>query len=364
MAAHSLVDSRTIDRRDVLALLVGAGVVLNDVSSTAQAQTAPRFSPAQVLNGADARVFASDIRSELKQLAPNVYAFVQLQPAGWSSFNISNCGVIAGADSLLAIDGAAAPLMAKKLVAAAQQTTNKRFRQAVITHFHGDHTNGIQFMGVADVIAHEQCRATMAKLVSQPKPANWAKRENWADGNEDFKLALPNLTFSEKMTFYHDATEVELIYPGLAHTAGDTLVYLPNQKILFTGDIGSFGVTPLHGSGYATGVIKTCDKILEMDVETIVPGHGPVGGKAELAEMRDYFILLQREGKKRFDAGVTAGRAAADIDLGKYKTWADSDRISTNMARMYSEFGGTISPDQDFPAFVKAREEYTALARR
>jgi hypothetical protein len=100
---------------------VGAGVVLNDVSSTAQAQTAPRFSPAQVLNGADARVFASDIRSELKQLAPNVYAFVQLQPAGWSSFNISNCGVIAGADSLLAIDGAAAPLMAKKLVAAASK---------------------------------------------------------------------------------------------------------------------------------------------------------------------------------------------------------------------------------------------------
>ena len=175
---------------------------------------------------------------------------------------------------------------------------------------------------------------------------------------------IPNLSFSEKLTLHQDATNIELINLGPAHTVGDTLVYLPNEKILFAGDIGSFGVTPLHGSGYAAGVIKTCDKILEMDVVTIVPGHGPVGGKTELAEMRDYFILIQREGKKHYDAGVTAGRAAAEIDLGKYNSWVDVDRISTNMARMYSEFSGTISPDQDFASFVKAREEYTALKRR
>jgi len=61
---------------------------------------------------------------------------------------------------------------------------------------------------------------------------------------------------------------------------------------------------------------------------------------------------------------MTAGQAAADIDLGKYKTWADSDRISTNMARMYAEFSGKVTSGQDFAAFAKAREEYTVLTNR
>ena len=320
MIADFDASSASIDRRNALALLVGAGVALKGgAPSAVQAQTTPRFTPAQVLNGAGARVFPTEI-NQLKKLAPNVYAFIQSQPEGWSSFNISNCGVVVGANSLVAIDGSAAPLMAKKLVADAHQATGKRFRRAVITHVHGDHTNGTQFLDVADVIAHERCRIAMTKLIGQPKPANWAKRENWADGTEEFKLSIPNLSFSEKLTLHQDATNIELINLGPAHTAGDTLVHLPNEKILFAGDIGSFGVTPLHGSGYAAGVIKTCDKILEMDVVTIVPGHGPVGGKTELAEMRDYFILIQHEGKKFFDAGVTAGRAAAEIDLGKYKS--------------------------------------------
>jgi hypothetical protein len=76
---------------------------------------------------------------------------------------------------------------------------------------------------------------------------------------------------------------------------------------------------------------------------------------------RDYYILIQREGRKRFDFGINAGRAAADIDLGKYKTWPDAGRIATNMARLHAEFSGTITPDSDFNAFVKARDEYTGL---
>ena len=67
---------------------------------------------------------------------------------------------------------------------------------------------------------------------------------------------------------------------------------------------------------------------------------------------------------KRFDAGMTAGHAAADIDLGKYKTWPDADRIAINMARLYAEFSGQTTSDQDFGSFIKAREEYTALKVR
>src|SRR5215510_10399312 len=122
MSAQFDSGSAPIDRRGALALFFGAGVCLKGGAfSAAQAQTPPRFGPAQVLNGADARVFPTEIKSEMKMLAPNVYAFIQSQPQGWSSFNISNCGVVVGADSLVAIDGTAAPMMAKKLVADAQE---------------------------------------------------------------------------------------------------------------------------------------------------------------------------------------------------------------------------------------------------
>ena len=117
MIADFDASSASIDRRNALALLVGAGVALKGgAPSAVQAQTTPRFTPAQVLNGAGARVFPTEIKSELKKLAPNVYAFIQSQPEGWSSFNISNCGVVVGADLLVAIDGSAAPLMAKSLL--------------------------------------------------------------------------------------------------------------------------------------------------------------------------------------------------------------------------------------------------------
>lgn len=96
-------------------------------AGAAQAQPAPVLGPPLVLNGSDARVFPTDISSEIKKLAPNVYAYVQLQPPGWSNFNISNCGIVAGSDSLLAIDTTAALIMAKRFLSAAYQETGKRF---------------------------------------------------------------------------------------------------------------------------------------------------------------------------------------------------------------------------------------------
>jgi cyclase len=101
--------------------------------------------------------------------------------------------------------------------------------------------------------------------------------------------------------------------------------------------------------------------IADERVQTIVPGHGPVGGKAELKDMRDYLALLYREGRKKFDAGVSAGRAAAEIDLGKYATWTDANRVAPNMARLYSEFRGTIGPDTDREAARQAVAEFNQL---
>jgi cyclase len=124
-------------------------------------------------------------------------------------------------------------------------------------------------------------------------------------------------------------------------------------------------VTPLNGSGFIADWIKVCDRILEDPrVKTIVPGHGPVGGKAELKDMRGYLALLMDAGKRGIAAGIGAGRAAAQLDLGRYATWTDPDRVATNMARLYAELKGALGPNMDREAVRQAVTEYNQLKRR
>jgi cyclase len=123
-------------------------------------------------------------------------------------------------------------------------------------------------------------------------------------------------------------------------------------------------VTPLNGSGFIGDWIKVCDSLLQdPGVEIIVPGHGPVGTKSDLKEMRDYLALLMKEGRRSFDAGISAGRAAAQLDLGKYATWTDPDRVVNNMARLYTEFNGTIGTNMDRNLTQQAVTEYNQLKR-
>jgi len=167
------------------------------------------------------------------------------------------------------------------------------------------------------------------------------------------------------MSVYYGDTKVDFEWPGRAHTSGDALVYVRSARIVFMGDIAFFGVTPLNGSGFIQDWIKVCDAVLaDPQVDVIVPGHGPVGGKKDLVEMRDYLALLLREGRKGLAAGIGAGRAAAELDLGKYATWTDPDRVANNMARLYSELRGTIGVDSDREATRQALAEYNQLRKR
>jgi cyclase len=111
--------------------------------------------------------------------------------------------------------------------------------------------------------------------------------------------------------------------------------------------------------------IKVCDATLQdPQVDVIVPGHGPVGGKQDLTEMRDYLALVLGAARKGLAAGIGAGRAAAELDLGKYATWTDPDRVVNNMARVYAELRGTIGSSGDREATREAVTEYNQLKRR
>jgi cyclase len=252
---------------------------------------------------------------------------------------------------------------AKALIAAIRRVTDKPFTHVFLTHHHGDHINGTQYFDGAEVISHPYCRDEVAKVARAGGPAFWAKRDGWADGTEPRKIVVPDVTFDGRMTYRFGATSLELWPMAPAHTYGDIVAYLPQHKVLFAGDIAFFYVAPWCQNAHPSKWIDVCNAIDAMDAQTIVAGHGPLGGKAELGEMRDYLVLLKRETRRRYDAKMTAGAAAADIRMGKYDNWIGPERIVMDVQRFYDEFAGTLTADVNTAGIRRATDDYNAAKK-
>jgi cyclase len=342
------------NRRELIGQVAGIAGAGLAAASRASAQTPP-----QVVTPAPGPVPAWDI--EFRKLAPNVYAYQQGGGPGKLNLGVSNAGLIVGEDSLLVIDTLGAPLHAKSFIAAIRKAEpSKPFGRIVLTHHHQDHIVGLPFFPPTEIVAHEYCRQAMLGLTF-PGPT-WEKREGWADGGEPRKIIPPATTINDRTTYYYGNTEVQVITMAPAHTYGDVVVYLPQYKMLFAGDIAFHWVAPFLNNGHATKWSEFVDKILDMDVDVIVPGHGPIGGKREIAAMKEYLTTLKGEARLRYNAGMSAGRACADIKLGKFESWIGAqDRMPLNIVRLYAEFSGTLSPATDNEGVRKATEEFNAL---
>jgi cyclase len=322
------------------------------------------FPMAALLRGQSSTAGVPSWKTELRALAPNVFAYIQAGGPGMLNQGVSNAGLIVGEDHMLAIDSLGAPLHAKAFIAAARQAVpSKPFGRILITHHHGDHIWGLPFFPPAEILAHDYCREAML-ATPIPSPV-WEKREGWAEGGEERRIVPPTTTFTGRLMYYYGKLPVQLIFSGPAHTWGDVMVYLPQQKILFAGDVAFHYVAPFAHNGHVTKWIEQVDKILAMDVNTIVPGHGPIGSKKELAEMGQYLREFKREARKRFDAGLRPGQAAAEITLGKFDNWIGAhDRLVMNTVRLYHEFNGTLAPDADTEGMRLATEEFNAILAR
>ncbi len=342
-------------RRDVarLAGLAGLGAWLTPRASTAGTRQA----------GATARVEPTipSWPTELRRLAPNVYAYTQASGPGVDNASLSNAGVIAGPRGLLAIDTLGPPIHAKAFKAAAQAATGKAFDRVINTHHHRDHTNGNCFFTPVEIVSSEYTRQTTIDdgIPAQP----YDTRPQWQTGMNELVLAPPTTTISGKVSYRYGDLVVEVIPNYPAHTFGDLMVYLPQERILFAGDIAFSYVTPAGHNAHLTKWIDAVDVISRMDVDVIVPGHGPIGTKRELAETRAYLEILAEETRKRYAMGMSPGRAAADLPLGRFAGWTNPERNAWNTVRLYAEFAGTLTPAQDLDAQNAAVAEYQAVRR-
>jgi cyclase len=346
------VDSRqaTPSRRQALAWTIAAGGALLPLSALGQTAGAATGVPRW--------------RTEFRELAPGVYAFVRDGGPGFDNGQRSNAGLVVGPGESLLIDSLGPPVHAKELRAAVLRTTDKPVTRIVHTHFHRDHTNGDYLWDKAEIVTTEVGRKL---LIDQGIPAHpYDNHPDWQAGMSELRFVPATTTIGGPVSYWYGEREVRLLTPSPAHTAGDILVYLPKEKILFAGDIAFFYVTPSDFGGYVSTWLKTIDEILAMDVETIVPGHGPIGGKRELADLAGYLRLVQSEVRRGYDARRSPAQAAAAVRLGRYADWPNSDRLLSTAVRLYAEWNGDARPEGDNAAQAAAQKEYAAIvaARR
>jgi cyclase len=272
--------------------------------------------------------------SGIKQLAPNIYAYIQAQ----ATWYWNNGGFIVGDDSVVVVDSLATVGLTQKFRDEIRKITDKPIRYLINTHHHGDHTYGNHVFAGATIISHDYCRREVIEAgIMDPVLLNTIFPEF------DFRgiAATPaDITFDKQLTLHMDGREVRLLHFGPGHTVDDIIVYLPEEGIIFAGDFIFLYSTPLGMEGSFAGWLRNLDAMANLGAKTYVPGHGPVCGVEGLNLCRDYLVFVRREAKKRFDKGMTVDEAAKDIDLGQFKQWPNHERILLNVERLWREFRG------------------------
>ena len=299
----------------------------------------------------------SDYSKGLLDLGDGCFAY--LQPDG--SWGWSNAGLVVGDGVSLLVDTLFDLHLTREMLdAMAAATRTSPIGTVVNTHANGDHCYGNSLVDGAEIIAS----AATAHEMSEVPPAMLAAL-NAADGEvgalfrhffgafrfDGIELRLPTRTFEGRLEVEVGGRLMELIEVGPAHTRGDTIVHVPDARTVFTGDILFIGGTPIVWAGPLSNWVAACDLMLGLDIDTVVPGHGPVTDKTGIVAVRDYLSFVDAEATARHAAGVDAWEAARDIarEIGarlEFRGWSEFGRISVNVDTAYRSLDPSyVSPN-------------------
>lgn len=291
----------------------------------------------------------------LHDLGNGIYAY--LQPDG--SWGWSNTGLVVDGDESLLVDTLFDSHLTRDMLKTMRDAVGRKAKNidwVVNTHANGDHCHGNHLVEGAEIIASTAAAAEMEQVTPElmaellraaPGMGEVGEYFIHCFGAFDFDGIVhtpPTQTFSGEKTMKVGDKDVHLIEVGPAHTAGDVLAFVPADKTIFTGDILFIDGTPIMWAGPASNWIAACDRMLAMDVDHVVPGHGPIADKSGVKQVRDYLAYLDQETRSRFDAGMDVATAAQDIALGEYRHWLDAERVVVNVHTMYKEYRGDSSP--------------------
>jgi cyclase len=283
------------------------------------------------------------------------------------SWGESNAGLIVGNGESLLIDTLWDVNYTRTMLQAMSSFTKENPLEYVVnTHADGDHFWGNELVTDAEIITSKSSYFEMMhtkpksmllfdkvgrffsriKIFNNDKVGHWFQRMTAPYAFESVTHTPATRTFEGELTISVGGREVQLIEIGPAHTSGDLMVYIPDAKTLFSGDILFIKSTPIIWAGPLKNWLKALDRIMELDVKIIIPGHGPITDKSGVKEVKKYWEFMDIQVLRRFQKGMSAQEAARDIVLSNeymqqpFAKWNSPERMMINVHALYRYLQG------------------------
>jgi glyoxylase-like metal-dependent hydrolase (beta-lactamase superfamily II) len=265
-----------------------------------------------------------------------------------------NSGVIIGDDSVMIVEAQATPRLANKVIEKVREVTDKPISHLVLTHYHAVRVLGASAYGADQIIMSDTARAMVVERGQEDWDSEFQRFPRLFEGHESIPgLTWPTTTFSESMTVYLGSRKIEIMHLGRAHTAGDAVIWVPDEQVMFTGDIVEYNSACYIGDGHYNDWGDTIENLRWFDPRAISPGRGDalVGSDmvtAALDNTRDFVDTTYKAAARVAARGGSlkeawdAVREACDPKFGDYAIYEHC--LPFNVARAYDEARGIDTP--------------------
>ena len=269
-----------------------------------------------------------------RQVAPDLHFLFE--------FTSSNAVVLTTPEGVLVVDTRQHPRDGQDLLDRIRRITDKPVKWVINSHFHGDHHFGNAAFKAAGATIVAQTET--ARLMEKVQPKELARRGNFFksrgfDPNE-VKLVLPDVTFDGEMTIHLGGREIRLVYLGPGQQAGDTLVFFPHARTMFT--TGMFGPRSMPNMAFTPSVegwIKLLDRVAAMDVDRILPAHGDVSTGKDVKELAAMLADEYATVKDAVAKGMSLDQALETLTFPQYKDWRNYGRLKGEIRALYELIG-------------------------
>lgn len=286
-------------------------------------------------------IMVEQLRASLQQIGPNVYAWIG---AGGDS----NAGAVASADGIVLVDAQQTLALARQFRGAVERAASRPIGRLINTHLHLDHTAGNLVFTDVPILAHERTLEMMEEHLGASVDGTWSisalepklrlffgsnirdlvlpgsPDETWfvkrmtGPDYDTITLKQPTETFADRFASQVSVDRLRVEYWGPSHCEGHVVVWLEKAKIAFLGDLLFVGRFPWLGDCDLEGWVEQLGRILTMDIQTVVPGHGPVATLKEVAEFRELLVDLRDVVRGGIRAGCSEEAAADELELPRY----------------------------------------------
>lgn len=265
-----------------------------------------------------------------------------------------NTGIVIGDDGVMVIDTQATPVMAQDVIRRIREVTDKPIKYVVMSHYHAVRVLGASAYGAQQIIAS---RGTYELIVERGEADMKSEIERFPRLFRAVEsipgLTWPTIVFEDALTLWMGKLEVRILHLGRGHTKGDTVVWLPQQKVLFSGDLVEFAATPYTGDAYLTDWPGTLDRIAALNPEALVPGRGDaLLGAAQVAKGLTDTRAFVTEMFGAVKQGASAGKNLHEVYRQTYAAlkpkfghWVIFDHcMPFDVSRAYDEATGHRDP--------------------